>query len=320
MPQYPSPRVAIIGGGKNDEHDISLASAAAVTRAVRELRLDAVPLTIDRSGAWLDENGRALSASRAVEILTSCDLAFPTLHGVHGEDGTIAGFLDLIGVPHAGSPVTAGAWGMDKAVTKLIADSLGIRTARGLSLGAGDALPLSLSELTAPFVVKPATGGSSNGVSVAHDVSEVATAVATARACGETVIIEEYVRGREVDIAVFRDRSGTLKLGATLEIGVTAGGVFDRAEKYDGGASFTVPAPLSPGEETTLRRAATLLYESLGCRGVARFDFFVTPAAVILNEVNTAPGMTEQSQVPRMYAAQGLDYPALIAELLAAAE
>ncbi|MEB4614935.1 D-alanine--D-alanine ligase family protein, partial [Leucobacter sp. M11] len=257
-----------------------------------------------------------------VEILTDCDIAFPILHGVNGEDGAAAGFLALSGVPYVGSPVGAGAFGMDKHVTKLIAASLGIRTANALRVSADlDAEPLpQLTGLTPPFVVKPTNGGSSNGVTVVDDAAGLAAAVRTALSCGPSALIEEYVRGREVDVAVFRDREGALRLGATLEIGVAPGGVFDRAEKYDGGASFTVPAPLSPAEAAEIQRTAALLYATLGCAGVARFDFFVTPDGVVLNEVNTAPGMTEQSQVPRMYAALGLEYPALIAALLEAAE
>jgi D-alanine-D-alanine ligase len=122
-----------------------------------------------------------------------------------------------------------------------------------------------------------------------------------------------------VDIAVFRDRHGMLRLGAALEIGVSTGGVFGAVEKYDGSARFTVPAPISGADEAAVRSAAVRLYEALGCAGVARFDFFVTADGPVLNEVNTTPGMTELSQVPLMYAATGLDYVGLIAELLDAA-
>ncbi|MBW8871094.1 MAG: ATP-grasp domain-containing protein, partial [Leifsonia sp.] len=107
--------------------------------------------------------------------------------------------------------------------------------------------------------------------------------------------------------------------GATLEIGVADGGVFDRAQKYDGTAAFTVPAHLTDHEAAAIDSAARALYEALGCAGVARFDFFVTPGGVVLNEVNTTPGFTEHSQVPRMYAATGMGYVELVAALLDAA-
>ena len=314
MKEPQSPRIAVIGGGMNDEHDVSLASAAAVVRAVDALGLDVVALTIGRDGIWRAADGRTLSAAEAVGMLTTCDVAVPALHGVNGEDGSIAGLLELIGVPHVGSPVRAGALAIDKWVTKLIAGALGIATASGVLVRAGS--DASTVAFAPPCVVKPTTGGSSSGVSVVHRPDDLAPAIERARVLAEDVLVEDYVGGREVDVALFRDRRGTLRAGATLEIDRTPGAVFDRAQKYDGTASFTVPARIDASDEAAILDAATSLYEALGCRGIARFDFFVTPTGVVLNEVNTAPGLTEQSQVPRMYAAHGLDYAHLIAEVL----
>lgn len=322
MPQHTRHRIAVIGGGANDEHAVSLASAAGVTRAVRALRHTAVPLTLGEDGTWRDEQDVALPAHRAVELLTGCDVAFPVLHGARGEDGSIAGLLELCGVPFAGSPVRAGALGMDKHATKLLAASLGIATASARLIGSGSGSgPDGVTDgLTPPFVVKPASGGSSNGVFVVADHDGVGDAVDRARAFGDPVLIEEYVTGREIDVAVFRDRRGGLHVGATLEISVAPGDVFGATEKYDGSARFTVPAPIGAADEAAVRSAATRLYDALGCAGVARFDFFLTAEGPVLNEVNTTPGMTELSQVPLMYAAMGLDYTGLIAELLDAAQ
>lgn len=317
MPELGRTRVVVIGGGTSDEHEVSLASAAAVARAVEELDLEAVRLTIARDGGWLDEDGAPLPPHRAVQVLTHGDIAFPTLHGVGGEDGAVAGLLELCGVPYVGSPVAAGAFGIDKWVTKLIADALGIATARGVFAGAAD--DATTFGIEPPFVVKPATGGSSNGVTVVPRRDDVAEALRSARAFGRRVLVEEYVRGREVDVAVFRDARGNLRIGSTLEIGVAPGAVFGREVKYDGSAQFTLPARISAEEERAIGEAAELLYEALGCGGVARFDFFATPEGIVLNEINTAPGMTERSQVPLMYAAVGMEYPRLISELLEAA-
>lgn len=309
-------RVAVIGGGANEEHDVSLASAAAVVRAVRALGLTAVALTIDRRGGWHLHDG-PIHPAQAVSSLVSCDAAFPVLHGVDGEDGAVAGLLTLTGVPFVGSPVRAGALGMDKWVTKLVAESLGIRTAPAVLVD--DRFDASQLPLEPPFVVKPTFGGSSNGVTVVRESGELDAAIGTARAAGGSALIEAFVSGREVDIALFRDRDGVLRAGSTLEIAVAAGAVFDREQKYDGSASFTLPARVSADEHAAIEAAARALYDALGCAGVARFDFFVTAEGVVLNEVNTTPGFTEQSQVPRMFAATGLDYPALVAALLDAA-
>ena len=317
MPDIRTHRIAVIGGGANDEHEVSLASAAAVVRAVRALGATAVPLTIDPTGAWHHTCGAPISAAEAVAELTACDAAFPVLHGVHGEDGAAAGLLTMIGVPVVGSPVRAGALGIDKWVTGTIARALGISTAPGVILRAGD--PVTTIPLAAPVVVKPNTGGSSNGVSVVRSDTDYAAAVATARAAGSDVLIERFVTGREVDIAVFRDAHGQLRNGATLEIAVADGELFDRDQKYDGTAQFTLPARITPDEHDAVVAAAHTLYRTLGCSGVARFDFFITDDGVVLNEVNTAPGFTEQSQVPQMFAAVGLPYVELVRELLAAA-
>lgn len=318
MPESPSPRrIAVIGGGANDEHEVSLASAAAVTRALRTLGDDVVPLTIDRDGAWRHTDAGSLTPADAVAVLTGCDAAFPVLHGVHGEDGAVAGLLTMVGVPNVSSPVRAGALGMDKWVTKTIAEALGIRTAPGVLLRADD--PVGLPPVPLPAVVKPATGGSSNGVTVVRHAADFADAVAVARDAGDDVVIEAFVTAREVDIAVHRDRDGRLCHGATLEIGLAEGTVFDRDQKYDGTAHFTVPAALDDRDHRQLVNAATTLYAALGCAGVARFDFFVTADGVVLNEVNTAPGFTEQSQVPRMYAATGTSYEALVDALVSVA-
>jgi D-alanine-D-alanine ligase len=309
--------VAVIGGGANDEHDVSLASAAAVTRALRALGHDAVPVTVDRFGAWLDPDGVTTSAAEAIALLTACDVAFPVLHGENGEDGSIAGLLSMTGVPFAGSPVGAGAVAMDKWVTKLVAEAIGVRTAPAVLVrGSGDTAPLTLDP---PLVVKPTTGGSSNGVAVVREAADLGAAVGLALAAGRAALVETFVVGREIDIALFRDAGGILRAGATLEIGVADGAVFDREQKYDGTASFTLPARITADEHAEIERAARALYDTLGCAGVARFDFFVTATGVVLNEVNTTPGFTEASQVPRMYAALGLGYEQLVDALLDAA-
>jgi D-alanine-D-alanine ligase len=313
-------RVAVIGGGANDEHDVAIASAAAITRAVRHLGHVVSDLTIDRSGGWRYTDGDALRPEDAVAVLAAADVVFPTLHGTDGEDGAVAGLLRMIGVPFVGSPVRAGALGMDKWVTKRIAEAIGISTAPGALVRPEDeAASALLHGRPLPVVVKPTTGGSSNGVSVVRSSADLGPALERAFAAGDAALVEDFVVGREVDIALYRDRHGTVRAGATLEIDVAAHDVFDRTQKYDGTASFVVPARLHASETLAVETAARRLYDVLGCAGVARFDFFSTPSGIVLNEVNTAPGFTEQSQVPRMFAAVGLGYDELVAELLGAA-
>ncbi|WP_150307474.1 D-alanine--D-alanine ligase family protein [Planctomonas psychrotolerans] len=324
IPGHPSPlgsgrryHVAVIGGGRSSEHDVSVASALGVATALRERGHRVTELTIGRTGEWC-QGGRAIEAGTAVQLLTGCDVAFPVLHGVHGEDGTVAGLLDMIGVPAVGSPVRPGALAMDKAVTKLLARHIGVAVADGVTVTSVDAAT-ALANIAFPVVVKPSSGGSSHGVSIANGTDDLAPAVELALTFDREAVVEAFVSGREIDIAVYRDARGVLRAGAALEISVAHGEVFDAESKYDGSARFVVPAPLSSPERQRITEHAHRLYDTFGCRGVARFDFFLTNDGPVLNEINTSPGMTEQSQVPRMYGALGMSYDELVDELVAAA-
>jgi D-alanine-D-alanine ligase len=323
-------RVAVIGGGTSCEHDVSTASAASVAAALRGVvgpggaSYDVVGLHIGRDGRWQDDTGVALgscsAASLAVAVsrLVECGVAFPAVHGRVGEDGTLAALLDLAQVPYVGSGVRGGALGMDKWVTKLVAEALGIATAPGHVLtGPPVRLPFG-----GPVVVKPVSGGSSHGVSLVREVGDLLPAVTAALALDDRVLVEELVPGREVDVAVLRRPDGTLFAGPPLEVVVEGGGLFDTTLKYDGSADFRLPAQITDVERKELEEAAVALFGALGCGGVARFDFFLTDArapggvGVVLNEVNTMPGMTAASQVPLMFAAVGLPYAALLDELV----
>jgi len=304
------PRIAVIGGGANSEHDVSLASAAAVARAIDPARFELVSLTIDRDGGW-SEGGESRSFAEAVDVLQSCALAFPVLHGPRGEDGTVAGLLELAGVAYVGSGVRAGAIAMDKWTTKLVADAVGVTTARGALLDRGH----TPTTMTTPVVVKPVASGSSFGVSLVHDPSLLTSAIEAAFRFDGRVLVEELLVGREVDVAVLGRPDGSRLVGAPLEI-VVDGGLFDLETKYDGSADFRVPAQLPAAVRAQLERAAVALYNALGCAGVARVDFFVTPDGIVLNEVNTMPGMTDLSQVPRMFAAIGIPYAELVEMLI----
>lgn len=306
-------RVAVLGGGRSSEHEVSLASAAGIAAALDRDRYDVVAVTIGRDGTWSSADGRLAAAApfEAMRALAGVDVVFPALHGVSGEDGTIAGLLEVLGVPYVGSGVRAGAIGMDKWATKLVAEAIGIATSPGVLLPAGD--DVAALRLNPPLIVKPAAGGSSHGVTVVRSGEELPVALAAARAHDERVLVEQLLQGREIDIAVLELPDGGLRVGPPLEIVPRPGTLhFDTTTKYDGGATFTVPCSLPGAVARQLESAATSLFEALGCRGLIRADFFLTDAGLVLNEVNTMPGMTEHSQVPRMFAAQGMDYPELV--------
>jgi D-alanine-D-alanine ligase len=304
-------RVAVIGGGRSCEHDVSLASAASVAAGLDPTSYDVVPLTIGRDGTWRDRGRRPMSLVGAAQVLRGCDVAFPVVHGPHGEDGTLAALCDLANLPYVGSDVRAGALAMDKWATKLVAGALGLTTAPGRLVTASTA---GVVRWTGPVVVKPVAAGSSLGVSLVTEASALPAALDAALALDSRALVEEVVPGREIDVAVLRRADGSLLVPPAIE--VVGDGLFDFEAKYGGGADLRVPAALTETEVKELEDAAVATYQALGCSGVARVDFFLTEQGPVLNEVNTIPGMTEHSQVPRTFAAAGLTYADLLDELV----
>ena len=308
-------RVAVIGGGANGEHEVSLASAASATSALDPRRFEVVSFRIGRDGCW-HLAGAPVAFHDAVAVLSGCDVVLPLVHGAPGEDGTLAALCELAGVPYVGSGVGAGALAMDKHATKLLAASLGIRTAAATLITAADRGDFAPD---GPVVVKPVAAGSSRGVQLVRDPSGWAAALDDAFGYDDRVLVEEVVIGREIDVAVLGGVGGEEPMvSPTLEI--HSAGFFDYDAKYGAAhetdVRFEVPAPLDPLESRSLEANALALYRALGCRGVARFDFFLTESGWVFNEANTVPGMTAHSQVPQMFAAAGIRYPELLERLI----
>jgi D-alanine-D-alanine ligase len=314
-----TPHVLVIGGGQNAEHDVSRETAAAVEGALRGRGFEVSALTIDRDGRWrhgaepLGEDA-ADSLVAALPFLARADVVFPAVHGPLGEDGTLAAMCALAHRPVVGSGPRAGAIGMDKWATKVVAEAVGIRTAPGRLVHAADGEGIRFET---EVVVKPVSAGSSYGVTLVRDADHLAEALRGAARYDDRILVEQVIHGREIDVAVLREADGRRWAPPPLEI--HAGGVFDTATKYDGSARFTVPAALSGPDHAALTHAALRVFDALGCAGVARVDFFLTADGPVLNEVNTMPGMTAESQVPRMFAAAGVPYEELVARLVGAA-
>lgn len=311
-------RVTVIHGGQNSEHEISLQSGRSVIKGLQDAGIDARAMVIGTDGVWSYQGTRLgptpnLSIARALE-LTADHVWFPVLHGRLGEDGTLAALAQLRGGRWVGSGVNAGAIAMNKEACKRLAASLGIGTAAGTVLTQNRPVP----EWTAPVVVKPMSAGSSFGVSLVRGESEYLPAIDRALSFDSSILIEEVIIGREIDIAVLRRSDGTLLVGPPLEI--CGGGIFDTESKYESTPDFRFPKDLGAGQTEALERAALDLYRELDCDSVARFDFFLTDSGrLVLNEVNTIPGMTEHSQVPLMFSEVGWSYPKLLSELVSAA-
>ncbi|MBX3311363.1 MAG: D-alanine--D-alanine ligase [Microbacteriaceae bacterium] len=321
-------KIAVIGGGVSSEHDISYKSGKGIAANLDPELFESVFLYITREGIWADDTGKelaptpSLSLAKALEIIAECAAVIPAVHGRHGEDGALAALFELAQIPAVSSPLRAGSLAMDKWVTKLMAAEMGIGGADDLLLSeklSPETIDIFVEEFEweGPVVVKPVAEGSSFGVVFVESKADLAEAISSAFQFDDRVIIEEFVGGREVDISVFRDSDGNLRISAPLEIHRDK--IFGFDDKYHGEPNFTVPAILTDEQHQRIREIAESMYTILGCIGVARVDCFIREdGEVILNEVNTMPGMTEFSQVPRMYAIEGLSYTDLLTELIAA--
>jgi D-alanine-D-alanine ligase len=287
---------------------------------------------VDDSGSRVvlagDPTSRGLTveeSGRVPRVLGDVDVVFPLLHGPYGEDGTIQGLLELAGVPYVGSGVFASAAAMDKGHMKAMFAAAGLPSGphvlvrRREWLADAAAVRESVASLGYPVFVKPCRAGSSVGITKVHGPDELDAAVESAQDHDPRVIVEAAIAGREIECGVLEGAPGAAPdVSVPGEILIDAEHEFyDFDAKYLGGASLVVPADV-PGEAAEqMRELARQAFEILGCEGLARVDFFLTPEnRVLVNEVNTMPGFTPYSMFPQVWAASGLDYPALVDRLL----
>ncbi|GAB3974371.1 D-alanine--D-alanine ligase family protein [Plantactinospora veratri] len=314
-------RLAVLYGGRSGEHEVSRRSAASI---LAHLDRDAYRVTrvlVERDGRW-QVDGVPVTLPAALRVLTAQDVVFPAMHGPYGEDGNVQSMLDWLGVPYVGNGVFASAAGMDKAVTKKLLGAEGLRVAAGVTLRDGEFLSrLEQQRLGLPVFVKPARAGSSLGVSRVDKWWQLPAALRLAREADPKVLVERAVPGREIDVGVLQYPDGRVEAGPPLEIRVPpTAAFFDHAAKYDGGAVFQIPAPLDAATTRLLQDRAVRAFHALGCRGLLRVDFFLPgddlpgdgSGEPVVNEVNTFPGFTGESQYPQIWARAGIAFPRLL--------
>ncbi len=308
-------KVAVLGGGRSSEHVVSLASAAAVRAGLAEAGHHAVAVEISREGRWTSGDGAI--ALRPGEGLLGCDVVFPALHGPYGEDGTVQGLLDALGVPFVGAGVLASALCMDKVLFKDLMRSAGIPQVDYAGVREGED-PAALERLGLPVFVKPARLGSSVGISKVTRQAELAPALAAAFAHDPLVIVEAMAHGMEVECSVLGNDRPQASLPGEI---VVHADWYDYEAKYEpGGMELVVPARISDAARERVRRLATDVFARVGCAGMARCDFFVEDPGgedrVLVNELNTIPGFTATSVYAKLFEASGMPYPQLLDRLL----
>jgi D-alanine-D-alanine ligase len=301
MAKWSGKKVAVLYGGQSTERDVSLRTGKACADALAAKGHDVTLVDVDRD-----------VAARLRELRV--DVVFNALHGRWGEDGCVQGLLEAMGIPYTGSGVLASALGMDKVVAKAMFQALGLAVidyrvfpaARAASIAVAD-LPFGI-----PCVVKPSGEGSSVGVHLVKEPAKLQAACLDAATFKGDVIVERYVKGAEVNVAVLEGKA----LGA-IEI-VPANEFYDYAAKYTAGTTrYFYPARIPEAHAARVMEAAEIAHRGLGCAGVTRVDFIVTPDGTpYILEINTLPGMTATSLVPKIAAGIGLPFPDLCERIL----
>jgi D-alanine---(R)-lactate ligase len=336
-------RIALLFGGSSEEHGVSVKSAQQVAKSLDLDKYEPFYVGITTGGEWRLCDGPApaweagvghramLSPDRSVHGFlvqkqgryepVPVDLVFPVLHGKHGEDGSIQGLLNLSGVPYVGCDVQSSALCMDKSLAYLVARQAGIPTPQFRTVTATDVVVPD--EITFPAFVKPARSGSSFGVSKVSRREELLGALDSARRYDSKVLIENAVTGSEVGCAVIGN-SGDLIVGEPDRVALSHGFFRihqeQRPESGSENATFIVPADITPDSRALVQETARTLYRALGCRGLSRVDLFLLQdGTVVLNEVNTMPGLTPYSRFPRMMAAAEWSLAEVIDQLVALA-
>lgn len=344
-------KVCVLFGGISPEHEVSLRSAESVLNNMNPEKYEIYPVGITKNGSWIyfagtdyaqlptgqweqcafnckavisPERNQGLLFFRDDKITVQpIDVVFPVLHGENGEDGSMQGLLQMAGIPFVGPHAAESAVSMDKTLTKLVADNAGVTQAAWKLVYSKD-LPHKLDMIVRaiedrfeyPVFVKPAGTGSSVGVSKATDVQQLCQALLHAAKYDSKILVEEFIHGREIEVAV---------LGNDSPVASVCGEIDSGAEFYDYDAKYVtdtsvayIPARIDDDVAERVRELAVKVYTAVGCVGLSRVDFFVTHGSnrIVFNEINTMPGFTSISMYPKLFAASGIAYSDLIDDLI----
>lgn len=348
-------KLCCLFGGESSEYEVSLRTAAAMLSNIDETRYEIYKVGITKSGNWYyydgtladiengswcaDESKMApafLSPSKndgALCILSPADGSYrkqpidvilPAVHGTNCEDGVLQGLMQLTGIPFVGSDCLASAVCMDKATTKSVLTPYGIPQAKAVFASAADlnerydALTQEVASLGYPVFVKPSSAGSSVGVSKVKAPEDLRAALEEALQYDQKVLIEEFIKGREVEVAVMGNETPVASVCGEIDPGAE---FYDYESKYLADtASYFIPARLDDSLSDTIRAGACEIYRRLGCRGLSRVDFFVKDdGSFVFNEINTLPGFTSISMYPKLFMAGGMTYAEVINSLISLA-
>ncbi len=336
--------IGVVFGGQSGEHEVSRVSAYNVLGVIDRAKYNIVTIGISKKGKWFlysgdsekikdgswEQDQKNLITDFSIfshPEISKIDIFFPVLHGPMGEDGTIQGVFEMLNKPYVGCGVLSSAVGMDKVFSKIMFESVGIPTGKYIYFRENDWKNDQAAQLAAieaalgyPVFVKPANMGSSVGISKAHDRDELILAINEAFIYDNKLILEAFIKGREIECAV-------LQVGDTVRASIP-GEVIPSKEFYDYEAKYSatedskvvIPADLSQEVTEKIRNYAIKAFKAIEGSGLSRVDFFVTEDAVLINEVNTLPGFTNISMYPKMWEATGIGYKELVDTIIASAQ
>jgi D-alanine-D-alanine ligase len=339
-------RVGVLFGGRSGEHEVSLASAASIIRGLDPQKYEAVPIGITKEGHWLIGEGAqkmlpevlrtgqrvVMSADPTESALMpidgsargqKLDVIFPVIHGTFGEDGTMQGLLELAGLPFVGAGVLGSAIGMDKDVAKKLMQVAGIPVVPWIAVQRADwerdpkAIRRAIEKkFKYPVFVKPATLGSSVGMTKVHSRAELGPALDLAAEFAMKIMVERAVSAREIEVSVLGNHDPRASIPGEI---VPHREFYDYAAKYlEEGTQLLIPAKLKKSEVKKVQAMAVTAFRALELSGMARVDFFIEKRSgkIFLNEVNTIPGFTSISMYPKLWEANGIPFRALISKLI----
>ncbi|MFV2073581.1 MAG: D-alanine--D-alanine ligase family protein [Thermoanaerobaculales bacterium] len=333
-------RLALIFGGRSDEHDVSVVSARSVDRSLDRELYEVVPMAIDRTGLWADAEDAlqvlAESGDRTDQVVgfagrhrldprllsEDFDVAFPVLHGPFGEDGAIQGLFEILGLAYVGCDPTASSLCMDKVLTKRVIAHAGLPTPAWIEIERArwevdrERIVEACIALDFPVFVKPSRLGSSIGISKVKATEDLAAAVEVALGHGGNVLVECGLEAREIEVAVLGNEDPRASVPGEV---IPGHEFYDYEDKYlDSACELLAPAPLDETTTRSVQELALQVFRLLGCNGMARVDLFLEKdtGELWVNEANTIPGFTPISMFPRLWGLSGLAYPALLDELV----
>lgn len=322
-------KLGLIYGGMSTEHEVSISSYESIIKNIHKDKYDITSFYISKDGTWFTDGKRTKDVFNSLKEM---DCVFPILHGKNGEDGNIAGMLEIIGVSYVGCKTLSSAICMDKVITKKLLEKANISVAKYMFIKKlndnfywvqdnydyvlldKEILDLSVSTiLNYPVVVKPSRSGSSVGVSVANDYLELENAINEASIYDEKILIEEFIDGKELEVAVLGNNDLTVSnIGQAIPDEI----VYSYNSKYKGNSKTVVLNTIEENLESKIKNIVLTTYKVLDCSGLARVDLFLIGNEILVNEVNTMPGFTSISMYPKLMESINISYTDLIDRLI----